>query len=88
MNHLQSSYKQDFLQATSVSMEDSDGPLTISVVYLTPKHATKQEQLEEFYNSLGHRFIAGGYNARHTDWGSRIITPRGREVLKTMGKTN
>jgi hypothetical protein len=57
-HHLQSSYKQDFLQATSVSVEDSDGPLTISAVYLPPKHAIKQEQLEEFYNSLGHRFIA------------------------------
>jgi hypothetical protein len=31
-HHLQSSYKQDFLQATSVSVEDSDGPLTISAV--------------------------------------------------------
>jgi exonuclease III len=45
-HHLQSSYKQDFLQATSVSVEDSDGPLTISAVYLPPKHGIKQEQLE------------------------------------------
>jgi hypothetical protein len=47
---LQSSYKQDFLQATSVSVEDSDRPLTISAVYLPPKYAIK---LEDFYNSLG-----------------------------------
>jgi exonuclease III len=85
-HHLQSSYKQDFLQATSVSVEDSDGPLTILAVYLPPKHAIKQEELEEFYNSLGHQFIAGGdYNAKHTDWVFRLITPRGPEVLKTMG---
>jgi hypothetical protein len=87
-HHLQSSYKQDFLQATSVSVEYSDESLTISAVYLPPKHAIKQEQLEEFYNSLGHRFIAeGDYNAKDTDWGSRLILPRGREVLKTMEKT-
>jgi hypothetical protein len=88
INHyLQSSYKKDFLQATSVSVEDSDGPLTISAVYLPPKHAIRQEQLEEFYNTLGSRFIAGGdYNAKHTDWGSRLISPRGREVLKTIEK--
>jgi hypothetical protein len=67
-HHLQSSYKQDNLQATSVSVEDSDGPLTISVVYLPPKHAIKQEQLEEFYNSRGHRFIAGAdCNAKDID---------------------
>jgi hypothetical protein len=70
-------------------VEDSHGPLTIAAVYLPPKHAIKQEQLEEFYNSLGHQFITGGdYNAKHTDWGSWLITPRGCEVLKTMGKNN
>jgi hypothetical protein len=36
-HHLQSSYKQDFLQATSLSVEDSIGPLTISSVYLPLK---------------------------------------------------
>jgi DNA topoisomerase VI subunit B len=42
-HHLQTSYKQDFLLATSVSVEDLDGPLTISAVYLPPKHGIKQE---------------------------------------------
>jgi hypothetical protein len=63
-HHLQSIYRQDFLQATSLSVEDSIGPLTISVVYLPPKFTVKQEHLEEFHNTLGQRFIAGGdYNA-------------------------
>jgi hypothetical protein len=58
-------------------------------VYLQAKYSVKQEQLEEFYNTLGHRFIAGGdYNAKHTDWGSRLITPRGHELLKTMERNN
>jgi hypothetical protein len=34
---------------------------------------------------LGQRFISGGhYNAKHTAWGSRLITPRRRVVYKTM----
>jgi hypothetical protein len=50
-------------------MEDSVGLLTISAVYLPPKHTVKQEQLEDYYNTLGRRFIAGGdYNAKHTNW--------------------
>jgi hypothetical protein len=68
-----------------VSVEDSVGHLTITAVYLPPKHTVCKAQLEDFYNTLGPRFIAGGdYNAKHTDWGSRLITPRGREVLKTL----
>jgi hypothetical protein len=64
-------------------VEDTFGPLTIPAVYLPPKHKVKQE-LENF-NTLGRRFIAGGeYNAKHTDWGSRLISPRGRVVHKTI----
>jgi hypothetical protein len=82
-------YSRDFLQASSVSVEDSVGLLTISAVYLPPKHRVKQEQIEDFYKALGRWFIAGGdYNAKHTGWGSRLITPRGHEVLKTMERNN
>jgi hypothetical protein len=67
--HQLNNYSQDFLQATSVSVEDSFGLLTISAIHLPPKHTEKQEELEDYYNALGRRFIAGGYyNAKHTDW--------------------
>jgi hypothetical protein len=66
-------------------MEDSVGSLIISAVYLPPKHIVKQEQLETFYNTVRQRFIAGGdHNAKHAAWGSRLITPRRREIYKTM----
>jgi hypothetical protein len=83
------SYSQDFLQATSVSVNNSVSLSTVSAVCLPPKHAVKQEQLEDFYNTLGRWFIAGGdYNAKHTDWGSRLTTPRGCKVLKVMERNN
>jgi hypothetical protein len=70
-------YCFDFLQATTVSVEDSVDSLLISAVYLPPKHIVKQEQLETFYNTLGQRFIAGGdYNTKHTAWGSRLYAQR------------
>jgi hypothetical protein len=82
-------YTRDYPEATSVSVEDSVGLITISAVYLPPKHTVQQEQLEEFYATLRHRFIADGdYIANHTDWGSRIITRCGREVLKIMESNN
>jgi hypothetical protein len=81
-HHPLPNHNHDFLQATSVSVEDSTGPLTVSAVYLPPKPTVKHHQLAAFCNTLGRRFLAGGdYNA---NWGSRLITPRGHEVLKTM----
>jgi hypothetical protein len=69
-------------------VEESVGFLTISVVQLPPQYNVKQQQFEDFYNNLGRRFIAGGdYNTKHTDWGSRLITPRGRKVDKLWKET-
>jgi hypothetical protein len=39
-------------------VEDSVGLLTISALHLPPKYTVKQEQLEDFYNTLGRPFIA------------------------------
>jgi hypothetical protein len=70
-------------------MEDSVSLLTISAVYLPPRHTVKQEQFEDFYNTLGRRFIAvGDYNAKHTNWGSRLISFKGRELHKTVESNN
>jgi exonuclease III len=51
-HHQLNNYSQDFLQVTSVWVEDSVCLITILVVYLPPKHTAKQEQLEDFYNNL------------------------------------
>jgi endonuclease/exonuclease/phosphatase family metal-dependent hydrolase len=82
-HHQINNYSKNFLQATSASIADSTGPLIISVVYFSPRYTVKQEKFEEFYNTLGQRFIAeGDYNAKHTDWGSRLVAPKGRELFK------
>jgi hypothetical protein len=67
-HHQLSNYSKDFLQAIGVTVEDTVGLLTILAVNLPPKHTLKQEQLQDSYNTLGHRFIAGGdYNAKNAD---------------------
>jgi hypothetical protein len=79
------SCSQDFVQTTDVSVEDSVGHLTIAAVYLPPRHTVKQEQFED----LGRCFIAGGdYNAKHTSWGSRLISFKGHELLRSMESSN
>ena len=79
----------EHLQATSVTIGDWLGPLTIAAVYCPPKHAVKAEQFLNFFTILGQRFLAGGdYNAKHCHWGSRLTTPKGREIFTARQTEN
>jgi hypothetical protein len=88
-HHLHDHCNLEHLQATSVTIEDLIGPLTIAAAYCPPKHAIKAEHFLSFFHNLGHRLLAGGdYNAKHCHWGSRLITPKGRELFKAMQTDN
>jgi len=41
----------------------------------------------QFFNSLGYHFIAAGdYNAKHTHWGSRLMTPKEEQLYNAIIK--
>lgn len=84
------SYKDDFLQATTIYVKDGNNrPLALSAVYCPPKHTIQSGQFAAFFASLGPRFIAGGdYNAKHIHWGSRLTTTRGRALHRAMQAGN
>jgi hypothetical protein len=63
-------------------MDDFGGWFRLFIFH--PKNTVKQEQLEDFYNTLA----GGGYNSKHSVWGSRPITPIEREVFETMEINN
>ena len=70
-------YESAEIQATSVDVEDLVEKLTVSVIYSPPKQKIKQVQYTKFFKTLGTRFIVGGdNNAKHTVWGSRMVTSR------------
>ena len=76
-------YKTDHIQATSVNI--SENKTTISSVYCPPKYNINRDQFTDYFSTLGPRFLAAGdFNAKHTFWGSRLITPRGRQLLDAM----
>jgi Endonuclease-reverse transcriptase len=84
-------YDKNFLQATSLTIEDNIGPLTISAIYCPPKQAIKKHQYTAFFKTLGSRFLAGGdYNAKHPWWGSRsqIPSPKGRQLYQALKENN
>jgi hypothetical protein len=78
-----------YLQATTIRVEDRSGPLNLSAVYCPPRHTIKEAMFTRFFESLGNRFIAGGdWNAKHSHWGSRLTTTRGRELKKSCDAIN
>lgn len=75
----------DYLQATSIVVDTKTGPIAVSAIYCPPAHAINNGQFTDFFSSLGVRFLAGGdYNAKHHAWGSRLSTPRGRELHRSI----
>jgi hypothetical protein len=54
-------------------------------VYCPPKYNLKAPQFNSFFQTLGPCFVAGGdYNRKHTLWGSRLVTIKGRELASVI----
>lgn len=78
-------FAETYLQATCIKIHTAQGTLVVAAVYCPPKYNLKQDQFQAYFKSLGHRFISGGdYNAKHTIWGSRLITPKGTQLKNAM----
>ena len=72
-HYVRTEYKEDNIQATSISLEDNTGEKIVSAIYCPPKHNNKYEEYVRFFKKLGNSFIAGGdFNDKHTFWGSRL----------------
>ena len=51
----------------------------------TLRHSIRKEDYIEFFETLFNRFLAGAdYNAKHTNWGSKLISPQGRQLKLAM----
>lgn len=80
-------YKTDHIQATTINIPAIG--VAISAVYCPPRHIINKEQFSNFFKTLGPKFLAAGdFNAKHTFWGSRLVTPRGRQLLDTVFSNN
>lgn len=82
-------YRTAKIQATSVLIFDKQSAITLSSVYCPPakkRHpGPTEDDFNSFFLTLGNRVIAGGdWNAKHTVWGSRITTTRGRQLHKSI----
>jgi endonuclease/exonuclease/phosphatase (EEP) superfamily protein YafD len=56
---------------------------------LSTREKPEARKLPERFATLGERFILGGdYNAKNTQWGSRLATTKGRELMKAINIIN
>ncbi|CAG9122199.1 unnamed protein product [Plutella xylostella] len=78
-------YRTPHIQATSIAVYDKQGALAISSIYCPPKHKITATKFNNFFGTLGGRYIVGGdWNAKNTFWGSRLTVTRGRELKKSL----
>lgn len=74
---------------TVISMQDSYYTLNIAAIYCPPKQTISSAQFDDFFRTLGPRFLtAGDFNAKSPHWGSRLTTPKGKQLLKSIYNNN
>lgn len=82
-------FATDKIQATLIKVSDKSSDITIAAVYCPPKPQISREDYNDFFSKLGHRYISGGdWNAKHTFWGSRLVTTRGRQLYQAVKDLN
>ena len=78
-------YATPELQATTIQVKGKQRPINIAAVYCPPRYNLKAPQFNYFFPTLGSCFVAGGdYNWKHTLWGSRLVTTKGRELASLI----
>lgn len=74
-------FETEHIQSASVHVKTSRYNLNIAAAYCPPKHKIKRDDYLPYLKQLGNTFIAGGdWNAKHSEWGSRLTTTKGREL--------
>lgn len=90
ISHFEEQHLQnEQIQLTMISIKSTKQNFIVGALYSPPKHNFKKLDYINLFQHLGERFIVGGdFNAKHTDWGSRLTTAKGkalREAIKDKG---
>jgi hypothetical protein len=76
------------IQATIVTTETSKQRHTVSAIYCPLRYNIYANYYKTVFDKMNSLFIIGGdFNAKHTHWGSRIITIKARELYKAVADT-
>ena len=77
------------IQYTAINVTISNRNVSLVSVYCPPKYTIKSTEFESFFSKFHPRFlIAGDFNAKSPCWGSRLTSPKGRQLLLAINKQN
>jgi hypothetical protein len=81
-------YITEKIQSAKIEIHASKWNITIAALYSPPRHITIQEYLH-YFSTLEPRLVAAGdWNAKNTNWGSRLTTHKGRMLLQAIRQEN
>ena len=73
----------DAIQVTTVNVQTRCKKIKISALYCPPSCKVQRSDFVYLFKQLKNRFIIGGdFNAKHTYWGSRLTTSRGKALYE------
>uniref|UniRef100_A0A1Y1KFT3 Reverse transcriptase domain-containing protein n=1 Tax=Photinus pyralis TaxID=7054 RepID=A0A1Y1KFT3_PHOPY len=88
-HHELRSFQTEKIQAANVKVMAFPWSFTVSAIYSPPRHKISTDDYIQFFDTLGNKFICGGdWNAKHIHWGSRLVTTKGRNLLKAIMTNN
>jgi hypothetical protein len=82
-------YIRNKIQSTIIKLESMTRPITIAAIYSPLRHSISCQEYEDFLLQLGpHFLVAADWNTKHTAYGSRLTTPKGRNLLNGIQQNN
>jgi len=82
-HNLELNIETEEMQVTTVTLSLKNKSCKISAIYCPPRYKLKKEDYIQLFKKLGNTFILGGdLNAKHTHWGSRLTTSKGKELYQ------
>jgi hypothetical protein len=82
-------YAKPELQVTIIQVQAPHRNITIASTYCPTRYNLKATHFDSFFQTLGSCFIVGGdFNSKHNLWGSRLTTPKGRELATLIHTKN
>lgn len=89
MHYERERYETEKIQAASINIKTKKYEITVTAMYSPPKHTIQKDEYVSFLRTLGEKYILGGdFNAKHTHWGSRLITKKGKELYQAIIQSN
>jgi exonuclease III len=82
-------YITEKIQSAKVKIQTPTCSITIAAIFSLPRHMVSTLEYQHYFNTLCSRcLVAGDWNAKRTNWGSRLITLKGKNLLDAIQQDN